>query len=140
MLKRPRLFNFCDFFTTGQTIPLIVLLFLSTGLAFGQNEITIQPFTDPTCLGNSVSLSAIVTSTDYGTDSYTFQVIPYAPLDTTTGTPLDPTLTHCSSTSGGKDDCWGGPIPSVSIFVFSGIRRHTMFALVTGVQTCALPI
>src|SRR3546814_1597526 len=26
------------------------------------------------------------------------------------------------------------------IFFFSSIRRHTRFALVTGVQTCALPI
>ena len=88
-------------------------LFLSLAMLFMVNtmtgQITIQPFTDPTCLGNSVSLAAIVTSTDYGTDSYTFQVIPYAPMDTTTGTPADPTLTHCASTSGGKDDCWGGP-------------------------------
>src|SRR3546814_2910702 len=26
------------------------------------------------------------------------------------------------------------------LFFFSSIRRHTIFALVTGVQTCALPI
>ncbi len=89
-------------------IPCIALLFAVSN-AIGQAPITIQPFVDPICLGNSVSLSAIVTSTDYGTDSYTFQVIPYAPLDTTTGTAIDPTLTHCSALSGGKDDCWGGP-------------------------------
>ena len=84
-----------------------MVLFAISG-AYGQG-ITIQPFTDPTCLGNSTTLTAVVTSTDYGTDSYSFQVIPYAPMDTTTGTPLDQTLTHCSSTNGGKDDCWGGP-------------------------------
>src|SRR3546814_4335277 len=28
----------------------------------------------------------------------------------------------------------------ISVFVFSSIRRHTRCALVTGVQTCALPI
>ena len=76
-----------------------MVLFAISG-AYGQG-ITIQPFTDPTCLGNSTTLTAVVTSTDYGTDSYSFQVIPYAPMDTTTGTPLDQTLTHCSSTNGG---------------------------------------
>src|SRR3546814_7030212 len=30
--------------------------------------------------------------------------------------------------------------PSVSLFFFSSRRRHTICALVTGVQTCALPI
>ena len=84
----------------------LVIAYASTSL-FGQ--ITIQPFVDPTCLGNSLTVHCIVTSTDYGTDSYSFQVIPYAPMDTTTGTAVDPTLTHCASTSGGKDDCWGGP-------------------------------
>jgi uncharacterized protein (TIGR02145 family) len=86
-----------------------MLFLLTAGTSFGQLPITIQPFNDPVCLGNSVSLIAVVTSTDYGTDSYTFQVIPYAPMDTTKGKALDSTLTHCSSTSGGKDDCWGGP-------------------------------
>jgi hypothetical protein len=91
----------------GWAVFLCLLLMMPATSMKGQ--ITIQPFTDPTCLGNSVTLSAIVTSTDYGTDSYSFQVIPYAPMDTTTGTVVDPTLTHCASTSGGKDDCWGGP-------------------------------
>ncbi|MEI7663783.1 MAG: hypothetical protein WCK34_16370, partial [Bacteroidota bacterium] len=86
--------------------------------SFAQSGITIQSFPDPTCLGNSVTLNAIVTSTDYGTDSYTFQVIPYAPLDTTTGTVVDPTLTHCGALSGGKDDCWGGPYPIGFNFCF----------------------
>src|SRR3546814_10069769 len=31
-------------------------------------------------------------------------------------------------------------VTSVSCFFFSSRRRHTRFALVTGVQTCALPI
>ncbi len=84
----------------------VFFLFISSVM---NGQITIQPFTDPTCLGNSVTVPAVVTSTDYGTDSYTFQVIPYAPMDTTTGTPIDPTLTNCASTAGGKDDCWGGP-------------------------------
>ena len=95
----------------------IMVLFLTsiTGIilidykASGQNTVTIKPFTDPVCLGNSLTLKATVSTTEYGTDSYTFQVIPYAPLDTTIGTPVDLTLTHCNATSGGKDDCWGGP-------------------------------
>src|SRR3546814_3217035 len=35
------------------------------------------------------------------------------------------------------DVCFGG---SVFVFFFSSRRRHTRCALVTGVQTCALPI
>src|SRR3546814_1017620 len=31
-------------------------------------------------------------------------------------------------------------LASVSFFIFSSRRRHTICALVTGVQTCALPI
>jgi len=89
-------------------------------------QITIQPFTDPTCLGNSVSLAAVVTSTEYGTDSYSFQIIPYAPLDTTIGTPVDQTLTHCTSLSGGKDDCWGGPYDIGFSFCFFS-QLYTQF-------------
>ena len=89
---------------------LIFMCFTLLFMVFATHgQVTIQPFADPTCLGNSVTLATVVTSTDYGTDSYSFQVIPYAPMDTTIGTPIDQTLTHCASTSGGKDDCWGGP-------------------------------
>ncbi len=87
-----------------------IILVFSPVRTHGQTGIDIQTFPDPTCLGNSVTLTAIVTSTDYGSDSYTFQVIPYAPLDTTIGSPIDPLLIHCSSTNGGTDDCWGGPV------------------------------
>src|SRR3546814_2314166 len=34
----------------------------------------------------------------------------------------------------------GGFVCSLSVFFFSSRRRHTRCALVTGVQTCALPI
>src|SRR3546814_8121869 len=37
-------------------------------------------------------------------------------------------------------DCVGVVDGNVVYFVFSGRRRHTRCALVTGVQTCALPI
>lgn len=107
MLIQHRLSGFPIFFASRcAIISAMTVLFMASIV---QAQITIQPFTDPTCLGNSVSLSVVVTSTDYGTDSYSFQIIPYAPMDTTIGTPIDPTLTHCASTSGGKDDCWGGP-------------------------------
>jgi|GEM_PF-1805610 len=109
MLIKHRLPCFSCFPSFGFSLFLCLLLLSGWFSAKAQNGINIQPFSDPTCLGNSATLIAVVTSTDYGTDSYSFQVIPYAPLDTTTGTPLDPTLTHCTSTNGGKDDCWGGP-------------------------------
>src|SRR3546814_2288727 len=36
--------------------------------------------------------------------------------------------------------CWRGLRVYVVLFFFSSRRRHTRCALVTGVQTCALPI
>src|SRR3546814_1358732 len=38
------------------------------------------------------------------------------------------------------DVCMDGMFRVVFLFFFSSIRRHTRCALVTGVQTCALPI
>ncbi|MEI7526963.1 MAG: hypothetical protein WCJ95_21625, partial [Mariniphaga sp.] len=80
-----------DFQFPRRPVVLLLAFFLMRSVSIGQNGINIQPFSDPVCLGNSVSLNAIVTNTDYGTDSYSFHVIRYPPLGPTIGTPIDPT-------------------------------------------------
>ena len=102
--------------------------FLALGVfafAFTQS-ITIQPFTDPVCYGNSVTLEAVVTGTSYGTDSYTFEVYPYNPEPFTGGTSVIPDFTHCVSLAGGKDDCWAGPYDIGFTFCFFN-NNYTQF-------------
>src|SRR3546814_10873380 len=48
--------------------------------------------------------------------------------------------TSCCSVSARYDRVIKGYVNALTLFFFSSGRRHTRCALVTGVQTCALPI
>ncbi len=97
---------------------LLVLQVYSQTTLLISNDTTI-------CLGGSATLSATVTSGSYGTSSYTFQIIPYAPEPFSGGTPLDQSFTYCTGASA-HDDCYGGPFPIGFSFCFFN-QTYTQF-------------
>ena len=87
---------------------------------------TIYAGTDTTiCLGGTTTLHAEVTGGGFGTDSYTFEIIPYQPEPYTGGSPIDPFLQQCSGGSA-HDDCYGGPFPIGFTFCFFN-HNYTQF-------------
>jgi uncharacterized protein (TIGR02145 family) len=99
-----------------------------------QGQTSLQVSNDTTiCLGGSATLSATVTSGSYGTSSYTFQTYAYSPEPFSGGSSVcdlfidsPPAQTHCTSTAGGKDDCWAGPIDIGFDFCFFN-QTYTQF-------------
>jgi uncharacterized protein (TIGR02145 family) len=84
------------------------------------SQTTLQTSNDTTiCLGGSATLTATITSGSYGTSSYTFQIITYAPEPFSGGTPIDNNFTYCTGLGfTNHDDCWGGPFPIGFSFCF----------------------
>jgi uncharacterized protein (TIGR02145 family) len=90
------------------------LLFILANLC-GQTTIVVSNDTT-ICLGGSATLSATVYGGSYGTNSYTFQSIPYNPMPFSGGTSIDSlfdpasqcTTDHCCGYNS-CDDCWAGP-------------------------------
>jgi uncharacterized protein (TIGR02145 family) len=64
------------------------------------------------CQGDSVLLSAQITGSGYGTNSYSFQVVPYHVEDYVGDTCVDPDF------GGNTDDSWAGPYPIGFQFCF----------------------
>jgi len=62
----------------------------------------------------------------YGTSSYSFQIIPYAPETFSGGTPLDNNFSYCSPGGSLHDDCYGGPLPIGFSFCFFN-QTYTQF-------------
>jgi len=87
---------------------------------------TISAGSDTTiCIGGTASMHAVVTGTSFGTDSYTFEIIPYQPEAYSGGTAIDPFLQQCSGGSA-HDDCYGGPFPIGFTFCFFN-HTYTQF-------------
>jgi uncharacterized protein (TIGR02145 family) len=78
------------------------------------------------CLGGSATMSATVTSGSYGTSSYTFETYAYTPEPYTGGTQVCASFNNCSSTAGGKDDCYAGPFNIGFDFCFFN-QTYTQF-------------
>lgn len=106
-----------------KSLLLLCFLFILADLN-GQTSLVTSPDTT-ICLGGAATMSATVTSGSYGTSSYTFQSIPYAPEPFTGGTPLDNTFYFCSGASP-HDDCVGGPYPIGFNFCFFN-QTYTQF-------------
>lgn len=86
----------------------------------GQTSIVLSSDTS-ICSGGSATLSATVIGGNYGTNSYSFQIVPYNPMPFSGGTSIDSTFlisnyTHCGYFT--SDDCWGGPFPIGFNFCF----------------------
>jgi uncharacterized protein (TIGR02145 family) len=71
---------------------------------------------DTVCPGDSVKLVAHVTGTGYGTDSYSFEVVPYHVEALVTDTAVDPDF------GGNTDDAFSGPYPIGFEFCF--LNQH----------------
>lgn len=105
-------------------ISLVILVFIAFVRVSGQTSLT--TCNDTTiCLGGTATLSATVTSGSYGTASYTFQTIPYAPEPFSGGTAVCSAFT-CSYVSNGKDDCVAGPFDIGFTFCFFS-QNYTHF-------------
>jgi uncharacterized protein (TIGR02145 family) len=105
---------------------LLLSFFSSLLLSNLSGQTTLITSNDTTiCLGGSATLTATVTSGSYGTSSYTFQIIDYAPEPFSGGTPIDQNFSYCTGGSP-HDDCWGGPFPIGFSFCFLN-QTYTQF-------------
>ncbi|MDP4281415.1 MAG: FISUMP domain-containing protein [Bacteroidota bacterium] len=101
----------------------LLFVFVLLVFSYASGQATINAGNDTTiCYGGMATLSATVTGGSYGTESYSFQTIPYNPMPFTGGQAIcfyfSPENTHCGSTEGGKDDCWAGPFDIGFSFCF----------------------
>ena len=106
---------------------LLLLSFFSLLFTNLSGQTSIVTSNDTTiCLGGSATLTATVTSGSYGTNSYTFETIPYNPEPFSGGAQVCSFFSNCTSTAGGKDDCVAGPFPIGFSFCFFN-QTYTQF-------------
>jgi len=92
---------------------LLTLLFLLFGLQDYSQTISITPaFPDTLCQGDSIIMVAHVSGSGYGTNSYSFEVIPFHVENFVNDTAVDPDF------GANTDDAWAGPYPIGFEFCF----------------------